>query len=188
MAEIARPPHTSALRHFVGSIRGVVRQEPEPRWAAREIARNLEAVLAADEPLLTPDQCEPDESSYSQHILHVEGDGSFSVVALVWLPGQETPVHDHVSWCVTGVYRGCEHETRYSVETDAVSGDRYLAPTGSAVNEEGMTAALTPPGDIHRVRNRGPEKAVSIHVYGADIRRLGSSIRRSYDLAIREAG
>lgn len=188
MAEIARPPYTSAFRHLVGAIRGVVRQEPEPRWAAREVSRNLEVVLASDDPLLSPGQCEPDESSYSQHILHVEGDGSFSIVALVWLPGQQTPVHDHVSWCVTGVYRGREHETRYTVETDDVSGERYLVPSGSVVNEEGTTAALTPPGDIHRVRNEGPERAVSVHVYGADIGRLGSSIRRSYDLDIREPG
>ena len=40
---------------------------------------------------------------YTQHVLHVSPDRSHSVVALVWYPGQHTPIHDHVSWCVVGV-------------------------------------------------------------------------------------
>lgn len=40
---------------------------------------------------------------------------------------------------------------------------------------------LRAPGDIHRVRNAGSGKAISLHVYGADITRLGTSIRRVYE-------
>ena len=29
------------------------------------------------------------------------------------LAGQSTPIHDHVSWCVVGVYEGRERETRF---------------------------------------------------------------------------
>jgi 3-mercaptopropionate dioxygenase len=35
--------------------------------------------------------------------------------------------------------------------------------------------------DIHAVTAAGDELTVSIHVYGADIERLGSSIHRRYD-------
>jgi predicted metal-dependent enzyme (double-stranded beta helix superfamily) len=43
---------------------------------------------------------------------------------------------------------------------------------------------LAPPGDIHRVRNDGPQTAISLHIYGTDIGRLGSSVRRNYDLPV----
>ena len=43
---------------------------------------------------------------------------------------------------------------------------------------------FAPPGDIHRVRNCGDGVAISLHVYGADITRLGSSVRRIYDLPV----
>jgi predicted metal-dependent enzyme (double-stranded beta helix superfamily) len=43
---------------------------------------------------------------------------------------------------------------------------------------------LAPPGDIHRVRNADIETAISLHIYGTDVGRLGSSIRREYDLPI----
>jgi predicted metal-dependent enzyme (double-stranded beta helix superfamily) len=46
-------------------------------------------------------------------------------------------------------------------------------------------SGFAPPGDIHRVRNTGDDVAISMHVYGADISRLGNSIRREYPLPIR---
>ena len=43
---------------------------------------------------------------------------------------------------------------------------------------------FAPPGDIHRVRNSGEIVAISMHVYGADISRLGNSIRREYNVPV----
>jgi predicted metal-dependent enzyme (double-stranded beta helix superfamily) len=52
------------------------------------------------------------------------------------------------------------------------------------VNLSGSVSAFAPPGDIHRVRNTGSTVAISMHVYGADISRLGNSLRREYPLPI----
>jgi 3-mercaptopropionate dioxygenase len=46
---------------------------------------------------------------------------------------------------------------------------------------------FAPPGDIHRVRNAGGQSAISIHIYGTDVSRIGSSVRRYYDLPVRPA-
>ena len=48
----------------------------------------------------------------------------------------------------------------------------------------GAVSGFAPPGDIHRVRNTGDTVAISMHVYGADISRLGTSIRREYALPL----
>ena len=37
---------------------------------------------------------------------------------------------------------------------------------------------------IHRVRNIGSDTAISIHIYGTDVSRIGSSVRRAYDLPV----
>jgi predicted metal-dependent enzyme (double-stranded beta helix superfamily) len=145
------------------------------------VARAVAPYLGA-EGLLSPDQREGDASSYRQHLLHVADDGAFSVVALVWLPGQTTPIHDHLCWCVVGVHQGEEHETRYRIEGD------HLTETESLVNRPGSTSMVVPPGDIHRVRNAGDDVAISLHVYGADLRIHGNSIRREYDLPVRPGG
>ena len=101
-------------------------------------------------------------------------------MALVWLPGQRTPIHDHVSWCIVGVYEGRERETRYrAVET---GGERWLEPTGSIDALPGHVEVIVPSvEDIHAVTAVGEGPTISIHVYGADIERLGSSIYRRFD-------
>ena len=141
-----------------------------------------------DKNLLIPAQRQPGDVEYRQHIIHVERDGSFSVVCLVWLPGQTTPIHDHVSWCVVGVYRGQENEIRYRLMTNEDASSPYLMRAGQSENHTGTVAALSPPGDIHEVMNGGSGVAISLHIYGADIGLLGSSIRRKYDLNVRPAG
>lgn len=174
---------TPVLGRFVHSVRAIVGAHREPERVCRLVAERLaEALVQPD--LLTEEQCRADASRYRQHVLHVDQGGRFSVVSLVWLPGQCTPIHDHVSWCVTGVYRGREHETRYRVERGE-GGGAYLVESGRQVNAAGVVSPLCPPGDIHRVGADGAETAVSIHVYGANIAELGSSIRRTYDLEVR---
>jgi 3-mercaptopropionate dioxygenase len=46
-------------------------------------------------------------------------------------------------------------------------------------------SGFAPPGDIHRVRHGGDLTAISIHIYGTDVSRIGSSVRRYYDLPVK---
>ncbi|MCG3041905.1 cysteine dioxygenase family protein [Streptomyces sp. S1A] len=181
-ARAAGPRATDRLAALVADIRAAVGRGLPPDPTAHLVGEKLAPHLGAPG-LLTPGQCEGDPERYRQHLLHAEADGSFSVVALVWLPGQRTSVHDHVSWCVTGVHQGEEHERRYRLlPADSPGGRARLTATGDVVNPQGSVCGFAPPGDIHRVWNGGSDKAVSIHVYGADVSRLGSSVRRVYDL------
>lgn len=172
------------LNDLVRSVKSVLALEPEPERWAPSVAGILRPFLGNPR-LLTPEQRQPDSERYRQHVLYVEETGAFSIVALVWLPGQSTTVHDHVSWCVIGIHQGREHEINYEVVRDG--GEEYLLPIGESTHGAGSVAALEPPGDIHTVLNPGPGTAISIHIYGADVRKLGSSIRRRYDLPVLES-
>jgi predicted metal-dependent enzyme (double-stranded beta helix superfamily) len=171
------------LNELVQSVRSVLASERDTGKVARWTAAALRPYLSNPK-LLTPEQREPDPTRYRQHILHADESGKCSIVALVWLPGQSTAVHDHVSWCVVGIHQGQEREVQYRVLSDG--GERYLLPIGECSFKAGSVSVLQPPGDIHTVYNPGPETAISIHVYGADVRKLGSSIRFRYDLPIVE--
>lgn len=156
-----------------------------PKIAVDEAARRATVELRRHLPspdVLTESQRAGDPDGYVQHVLHVDPVANFSIVALVWQPGQATPVHDHISWCVVGVIRGDECETRFESRRDGA--ETYLAPVDTSVNPTGSVCGFAPPGDIHHVRNAGDTTAISLHVYGADISELGSSIRRTYDLPI----
>ncbi len=159
---------------LVEAIEAVVRVDRPPRHTVDLVAAALRPFLDCPD-LLDDAQRTGDPTGYRQHVLHVAEDGSFSVVALVWLPGQATPIHDHLSWCVVGVHLGTEYETRYRLV------DGFLMEDGHDRSRRGSVTGLVPPGDIHQVHNDGDELAVSVHVYGVDVRRLGSSIHRRYD-------
>jgi predicted metal-dependent enzyme (double-stranded beta helix superfamily) len=159
------------LTPLVAGIRTAV--EIHAGWAdtaelvADQLRRHLPTadVLTAAQRLGSPDD-------YCAHDLHVEPGGSFSIIALVWRPGQMTRIHDHVTWCVFGVIQGTEHEDLFDADLNLV---------GHSDNEVGEVSGFAPPGDIHRVHNTSDATAISIHVYGTDITRIGSSARRYYD-------
>src|ERR1700733_2533032 len=173
-------PATVTLADVVSAVRDAVRQGGDWETTSKRVAGELRSHLPGPE-ILTAAQREVDPAGYLGHLLHAEPDGSFSIVAMVWLPGQVTSIHDHVTWCVFGVLQGIEHEELFTLATDGQS----LLPAGRADNTTGEVSGFAPPGDIHRVRNVGDGVTISLHVYGADISRLGCSIRREYDLPIR---
>lgn len=114
-------------------------------------------------------------------VLHVEPDGTFSIVALLTVPGQATTIHDHVTWCATGVIAGREREEVFQIDEAA----GCLISAGSRIDGPGAVNGFAPPGDIHRVTNVGTAVGISLHVYGTHLGRIGSSVRRIYDLPVR---
>jgi predicted metal-dependent enzyme (double-stranded beta helix superfamily) len=130
--------------------------------------RALLAGLIAQDGWLPAALLEPDPDSYRIHRLYVDPAGRFSVSAMVWGPGQGTPIHDHTVWGMVGMLRGRERCEEFAP---------LLEPGGPLVH--GSVHELVPGdidlvspavGDIHRVSNALPDgTSVSIHVYGGDI-------------------
>ena len=168
----------ATLDALVHRLDRAARRSPDQAATIDAVAGALLPFLGRRD-LLAPHQQAGDSTTYRQHLLHVAPDGAWSLVALVWLPGQTTPIHDHVTWCVVGIHRGEEHESRYRLAGD------HLEETEQVLGPSGTVAGLLPPGDIHRVTNGGADLAVSLHVYGADLSVRQTSIRRVYDLPVR---
>jgi predicted metal-dependent enzyme (double-stranded beta helix superfamily) len=122
------------LTDLIVGVRAAVAEHADWAVTVRLVADQLRAQLPSPD-VLTPEQRRGSPDDYCGHILYVEPDGSFSIVALVWRAGQCTRIHDHVTWCVFGVIQGAEHEELFD----------------------------------------------SIHIYGTDITRIGSSARRYYN-------
>lgn len=176
---VISPVRTRCPAELVTAIRSATRQHADWQRTAELVADQLRVHLPGAD-ILTATEREGEPDGYRCHVLHVEPDGSFSVTAMVWRPGQVTPIHDHVTWCVFGVIQGTEYEELYALSPDG----KRLEEVGRSQNNRGEVSGFAPPGDIHRVRNIGADVAVSLHVYGADITRLGSSVRRIYDLPV----
>ena len=169
---------TSPFGTLIDDIASICRSAKCDADAVRAVARRLEG--CGTEFRLPERFRETSGDAYTQHLVHVAEDRSFSIVALAWRPGQRTPIHDHRGWCAVSVCEGAECETRYRVCRDDAG--PYLVETSSAVLEPGKTVALLPDGsDVHCVSNCSSGLTVSLHVYGIDIRSTGSSIASRFD-------
>ena len=159
------------LSELLDGVRTAV--APRASWSdtaqlvAEQLRRHLPSpnLLSAEQRLGSPD-------GYRSYTLHVEPGGSFSITALVWRPGQVTRIHDHLTWYVFGVIQGVEHEELFDADLNLI---------GQSDNHVGDVSGFAPPGDIHRVHNTADTTAISIHIYGTDVTRMGSSVRRYYD-------
>jgi 3-mercaptopropionate dioxygenase len=175
-------PASPGLDELAAAVRKAVGKRAGWQETAQLVASELERHLPAPS-ILTAEQRTGDPETYRSHVLYSEPDGSFSIVALVWRPGQVTRIHDHVTWCVFGVIQGMEYEELFKLDRKR----ECLVEAGYGVNATGDVSGFAPPGDIHRVRNAGARTAISIHIYGTDVSRIGSSVRRDYDLPVQRA-
>lgn len=121
--------------------------------------------------LLAGVDCPCARERYTRHLLHAGED--HSVLALVWRPGQMSPVHAHRTWCAFGVHRG------WMAETFFTPGSATARPFGCVPRRVGdIGHSPADPGAIHRLANLGTEDALTLHVYGARYDRLGDEVNQ----------
>jgi predicted metal-dependent enzyme (double-stranded beta helix superfamily) len=174
------------LPTFIAQVERLVATESDPHVITDGVRARLHQLVSHPD-FLAPECREPDPTHYRTHLLAIAPSRKFSIVSLVWLPGQTTPIHDHFCWCVVGVLQGLESERRYHLRADA-TGARWLVDAGLERVMAGDTCALVPPDEnIHQVSNCGEGVAISIHVYGGDLEVYKNSINQCFDdLPIRE--
>jgi predicted metal-dependent enzyme (double-stranded beta helix superfamily) len=148
---------------------------PEPSHStffARSMRLALaEAATAPD--LLAPAQREGSDLTYRRHLLAADPRGRYAVAALVWQPGQASPVHAHHTWCGYAVVDGKLSETVFEWDhtRQCASELRIQARKRGAVS-----FVRSGRGAIHRLGNRGDARAVSLHIYGVGGARIGTHV------------
>ncbi len=178
---MSETPASPTLDLFIHDVAELVARAGDEFHLTAAVAGRLRALLNAcareEEELLPASMMRPDPDRYVMYPLHVAADGGFSIASAVWDVGQTTPIHDHGTWGVIGIYRGVEHEVRYL--PPAVLGEQPPTWIGEGDLAPGeVVVCCTSDRDIHKVSCASPEPVVGIHVYGADI---GSIERRAYD-------
>lgn len=125
----------------------------------------------------------PRSGCYARHTVASDPAGRFTLLSLVWGPGQFSPTHAHDTWCAYAVVEHPLTETLY--EFDARRG---VAVASEAAERASGYACFAPAGleQIHRLGNAGDVPAISIHVYGIDGSRVGTHVNRLMDVAERK--
>lgn len=130
--------------------------------------------------LLSPAQCLAQPGRYARHLLHADAAGRYTVVAIVWGPGQFSPVHGHYTWCGYTVVTGRLREETYRW-TRRLQAARLVGAADRAEGDRRFSHAGVE--EIHRLGNPGDSTAVSVHVYGVDAPRVSTHVNRVVPLA-----
>ena len=104
------PGRHPALDRFIADAHAVIAQHADAADRVTLIAPLMRQLLEADRGFLQPHHYRSDPQHYERNAIHISPDGNLSLFALVWLPGQWTPVHDHGSWGVVGIVQGLLEE------------------------------------------------------------------------------
>lgn len=142
--------------------------------------RSALARAALDPDLLRPEQRLTRSDCYARHVLYSEPGGLFTVLAIVWAPGQFSPAHAHHTWCGYAVVENPLHETLFRF--DPAQGK--AEPVRTEVRVPGYSCYAGAGLDqIHRLGNSGPRPAISIHAYGVERERIATHVNRLVDVA-----
>ena len=157
------------LKSFIGELKGLLAKKDDGARTVNQVKSRLIELL--ETPRWLPRPCRVAEThSYARHLLYQDPKTGFVIVAMVWGAGQRTAIHDHAGvWCVEGVYEGNIQVTRFN--PIGRMGKTVRFEQGEAIRAGvGACGALIPPVEYHRIANESGEKAISVHVYGRDLK------------------
>ena len=173
-----------ALQEFISDVDGVVRGYSSESEMLLHLKPVLEKLVSF--PASVPARAfTPRKDRFAMNLIQMPEDEAYSIIGGVWHPGQTTPIHDHLTWALIGVYDGEEREALFR-RTDDGSNPKLakIQQVSERVNKKGHVTVLGHTG-IHRVDNISLKPTLSVHIYGRDI---GNTERHSYDPVTGEIG
>jgi len=105
--------------------------------------------------------------------LHRSSDRSFLVLCYIWDKGLSDTIHDHGSWGIIGSFVRSIGEHKYMrLDDGKKEGYAELEEVSSIVLNPGETTYVLPLNKgIHRMENFGSDTAITINVYGPNVRK-----------------
>lgn len=158
------------LDRLIARIEQAVTLGPDTDAICRAVERALTRAVVPGVVLLPSEFRVPSPEHYARHLVHRDEQGRFSMIAMVWGPGQGTPIHDHGGlWCVECVVQG-RIDVRAYREVDEPGEDRVGFRCAEEIEAgRGEAGHLIPPHDHHVIENSHDQVAVTLHVYGGDM-------------------
>jgi 3-mercaptopropionate dioxygenase len=159
-----------ALDRFLQHCLSRSSAQSHPADCVLELAPLMLDLIEQAPSFLQPQHRRGDGAHYTRNLIHDAADGSLSLYAIVWQPGQWTPVHDHGSWGVVGVVEGVLEERAYvrlAPERGADEGITLVRGGVILLAPGAVTSFVPNPDHIHVTGvPEGRAPVLSLHLYG----------------------
>ena len=140
----------------------------DPTRICSGVKAALEELTAGGATWIPGDYFTGSETDYARKLLHQCPEKTYSIMLMVWQPGQGTAIHDHAGkWCVECVVRGEIEIISFDHTED---GDTHrFAETDRLTAHTGEVGILIPPNEYHLIRNVTDRPAATVHVYEGEM-------------------
>ena len=178
---------SALLDRFIEDAQACASRCANPANCVDVVAPIMQRLLGHADSFLTEAHLRSDPAHYTRNAILMSSDGALSLYALVWLPGQWTPIHDHGSWGVVGVVQGMLEERSYiRIDPNRATDDNQIDKSDATNNGDsnidlvrggvfllapGTVSTFVPnPDHIHvtGVPANG-QRTVSLHLYGRNM-------------------
>jgi predicted metal-dependent enzyme (double-stranded beta helix superfamily) len=160
----------NAIEEFIGDVKRILADDgpgdagrERIRQRMAELTRNPAAVEAADAE--APGNIHTGRQSHPLY----QGESGLTLVRARFGPEAMTPIHNHGSWGVVGVYRGRDrYQVWRRVDGGAGPGEAHVEMVEERILEPGEAIVLPhPPQDIHAQQGHDGEPTYEFVLFGS---------------------
>lgn len=170
-----------SIKQLVDDLRDLTREGRDDAAMARAVPDLAKRLVLMKHNWLRPYMCVAGAANAAGiYALHEEPDHCLAIFVVTWMPGDETPPHDHDTWAVIAGLDG--HETNHwwkRVDDGKTPGLADVRRAGSERIDASAIIAMA--GDaIHSLHNDSGAVSTTLHLYG---RNVDYTDRHKYDPA-----
>lgn len=160
-----------SLQDFIQDSRAIISEGQQPASNVQQIVPLMQRLLNGKKEFLQADHFIACNDHYARNLIYLDPSKLLSLYALVWQPGQWTPIHDHGTWGVVGVHEGVLEERNFmrgdTQSTDHDDDIKLLRAGVIMLPPNAVTSFVPNPDHIHITGNPSKDKrVVSLHLYG----------------------
>ncbi|GIW23016.1 MAG: hypothetical protein KatS3mg068_2023 [Candidatus Sericytochromatia bacterium] len=157
-----------SIKNFSNDLEDIVSSKSSYEEIIKETAYRMSFLLDNDF-IFDNDFINKVRSNQINNTLYKSNINDFVIQVFTWEANVSTPIHDHFTWGLMGVYYNKLKVIEYSIKK-IDNGVYDLNETDTYIATEGDICYILPPNEeIHKISNPTNKLSISIHVYGKPI-------------------
>lgn len=161
-----------SVKRLIADLRDLGRRSATEREMLDIVPQLAQRLVLAKHAWLRPSMCDPhagDPEHPGVHRLHEEPDHSLALFVVSWLPGDETPPHNHGTWAVIAGLDGRETNHWWRRVDDGARPGYAKVERAGHIAVDAATIVTMPSDAIHSLHNDSDAISVTLHLYGVNV-------------------
>lgn len=163
---IVEPAEYYRLYRFLTDLEDILKAKDNDLARLEAITPLVRKLLVSSYWLQMEYQKPDPTTGWSVNFLYREHDFPITIQMVAWLPGYQSPIHNHGTWGIVALVGGQERNRLWQRQPHPhTNSPDHISPTHEIILNPGDIVALTADA-IHSVEPLGDEPTISFNLYG----------------------